>query len=187
MHIEDIVEDTEEEDPPNTTTSDTLYSNSKLPSDTIVAIDPFEAYLQHLTLEQIPKHFIVTKESFALRSIHMCVNFRDNIEAVVDPGSSIVSMSEAVAIHLRLSYNPTFFISMELANSTMDRTLGLAHNIHCKIGGINLYLQVHIVRNPAYDILLGRPFDILTRSAIQNFPDGNQTITIHNPNSGYIS
>src|SRR5215510_14566525 len=148
MHIEDIVEDTEEEDPPNTTTSDTLYSNSKPPSDTIIAIDPFEHYLQHLTLEQIPKHFIVAKESFAPQSIHICVNFRDNVEAVMDPGSSIVSMSEAVTIHLHLSYDPMFFISMELANDTMDRTLGLMHNIHCKIGGINLYLQVHIVCNP---------------------------------------
>src|SRR5262245_8745219 len=181
------IEDTEEEDPPNATTSNTLYSNSKPASDTIVAIDPFEHYLQHLTPEQIPKHFIVAKESFALRSIHMRVNFRDNIEAVVDPGSSIVSMSEAVAIHLRLSYDPTFFISMESANGTMDRTLGLARNVHCKIGGINLYLQVHIVRNPAYDILLGRPFDVLTCSAVQNFTDGNQTITIHDPNSSYVA
>jgi hypothetical protein len=25
-------------------------------------------------------------------------------------------------------------------------------------------LQVHVVRNPAYDILLGRPFDVLTQA-----------------------
>src|SRR5262245_33965796 len=185
-HIEDIAEDSDE-DIPNATTSDTLYSNSTPPPDTIVAIDPFDVYLQNLNPDQIPKHFIVAKESFSLRSILMRINFRDNIEAVVDPGSSIVSMSEAVAIHLRLSYDPTVFINMESANGTLDRTLGLARNVHCKIGGINLYLQVHVVRDPAYDILLGRPFDVLTRSTIQNFPDGNQTVTIHDPNSGYVA
>ena len=117
----------------------------------------------------------------------MHVNFRDNIECVVDPGSSIVSMSEAVALHLRLSYDPTIFIAMESANGTMDRTLGLARHVHCKVAGINVYLQIHIVRSPAYDILLRRPFDVLTRSTVQNFTDGNQTITIHDPNSGYVA
>jgi hypothetical protein len=27
-------------------------------------------------------------------------------------------------------------------------------------------MQVHIIRDPAYDILLGRPFDVLTKSVI---------------------
>jgi hypothetical protein len=75
---------------------------------------------------------------------------------------------------------------MESANGTLDRTLGLARNVHCKIGGINLFLQIHIVRNPAYDMLLGRPFDVLTRSTVQNFVDGNQTITLYDPNSDYV-
>ena len=188
-HIEEVSEDLDdsEDDTPNATTYNIPHSNSQPPPDTIVAIDPFEIYLHNLNPDQIPKHFIVAKDSFSLRSIHMRVNFRDNIEAVVDPGSSIVSMSEAVAIHLRISYDPTVFINMESANGSLDKTLGLARNVHCKIGGINLYLQVHVVRDPAYDILLGRPFDVLTRSTIQNFPDGNQTVTIHDPNSGYVA
>jgi len=185
-HIEDVSDDSDD-DFPKATTSDTLYSNSSPPPDTIIAIDPFDVYLQNLHPDQIPKHFIIAKESFSLCSLHMHVNFRDNIEAVVNPGSSIISMSEAVAIHLCLSYDPMVFINMESANGTLDRTLGLAHNVHCKIGSINLYLQIHVVCEPAYDILLGQPFDVLTRSTIQNFEDSNQTVTICDPNSGYVA
>ncbi|KAJ7258618.1 hypothetical protein C8J57DRAFT_1073625 [Mycena rebaudengoi] len=46
---------------------------------------------------------------------------------------------------------------------------------------------IHVVRNPAYDILLGRPFDILTESIVRNFADENQTITIRDPNTGKVS
>ena len=176
-----------EDDVAHNTTNEAHYaSNATPPPNAIIAEDPFELYLQNLPNDEVPKKFIVAKDSLALRSIHMRVNFRDNIESVVDPGSSIVSMSEAVCHHLRLSYDPSVFIQMESANGTMDRTLGLARNVHCKVAGINVYLQIHIVRKPAYDILLGRPFDVLTRSLVQNFTDGNQTITIHDPNSAYV-
>ena len=47
-------------------------------------------------------------------------------------------------------------------------------------------MQVHVIRNPAYDILLGRPFDILTESVVRNFRNEDQTITIHDPNSDRV-
>ena len=56
-------------------------------------------------------------------------------------------------------------------------------NVPFKIGEITVYLQVHILRQPAYDILLGRPFDVLTESVVCNYSDENQTITILDPNT----
>ena len=53
-----------------------------------------------------------------------------------------------------------------------------------QIGEITLYVQIHIIRKPAYDILLGRPFDILTESVVRNFANEDQTLTIRDPNSG---
>ena len=64
-----------------------------------------------------------------------------------------------------------------------DQLLGLACNVPFLVGTITLYLQVHVLRTPAYDILLGRPFDILTQSIVRNFADENQTITILDPNT----
>jgi hypothetical protein len=72
---------------------------------------------------------------------------------------------------------------MQSANGGIDETLGLARNIPCDLGSIILYMQVHIVRDPAYNILLGRPFDILTESIVRNYRNEAQTITIRDPNS----
>ena len=62
--------------------------------------------------------------------------------------------------------------------------LSLAHNIPLQIGDITLYVQIHVIWNPAYDILLGQPFDILTESIVRNFVNEDQTLTICDPNTG---
>ena len=49
-----------------------------------------------------------------------------------------------------------------------------------------LFLQMHVIQEVAYDVLLGRPFDVLTESMVRNYEDKNQTITIQDPNSGKI-
>jgi hypothetical protein len=45
---------------------------------------------------------------------------------------------------------------------------------------------MHVIREAAYDVLLGRPFDVLTESVVRNYEDEHQTITIRDPNSGKI-
>ena len=37
-----------------------------------------------------------------------------------------------------------------------------------------------------YNVLLGRPFNILVKSIVWNYSNEDQTITIHNLNSGRI-
>jgi hypothetical protein len=81
-------------------------------------------------------------------------------------GSAIVVMAEAVCHELALCYDPAVTIPMQSANGGIDHSLSLAQNVPCEIGNITLYMQIHIICNPAYDILLGRPFDILTESVI---------------------
>jgi hypothetical protein len=93
-------------------------------------------------------------------------------------------MSEEVCHELSLVYDPTIKLNMQSANGTVDQSLGLARNVPFLIGGLTFYMQVHIIRAPAYDILLGRPFDVLTQSVIQNFSNEEQTITITDPNTG---
>ena len=93
-------------------------------------------------------------------------------------------MSEEVCNALVLHYDPTIRLHMMFANGGVDQSLGLAWNVPFVVGDITVYLQVHIPHNPAYDILLGQPFDVLTQSIIRNFTDENQTITIIDPNTG---
>ncbi|KNZ76089.1 hypothetical protein J132_00242 [Termitomyces sp. J132] len=75
-------------------------------------------------------------------------------------------MSTEIANSLGLSSNPNIVLNMQSANRTLDQSLGLACNVPYTIGNLTLYLQIHILWSPAYDILLGHPFDILTRSMV---------------------
>ncbi|EED77428.1 predicted protein, partial [Postia placenta Mad-698-R] len=153
------------------------------PGATIVP-DPYETYLKHIPHGEHPAEFTVARNSNAIRSIIALVDNKEQIECIVDPGSQIVAMSEEVCLGLNLLFNPTIQLNMQSANGEVDRSLGLIQNVPFRIGEIVLYLQAHVIRNAAYDILLGRPFDVLTQSVVKNFADENQTITILCPNTG---
>jgi hypothetical protein len=145
--------------------------------------DPYEIYINTLRPGEIPRPFVAAKESHSIRSVMMNVNGRNPVESVVDPGSSIIAMSEEVCHELGLAYDPSVHIPLQSANGGIDESLGLARNVPCEVGTITIYMQIHIIRDPAYDILLGRPFDVVTESAIKNWRDETQTITIFDPNS----
>jgi hypothetical protein len=130
---------------------------------------------------------IVSLESSAIRSILPVIDNKQVVECIIDPGSQIIAMSEAVSNELGIAYDPRIVLQMQSVNGSISPSLGLARNVPFLIGDITLYLQVHVVRNPAYDVLLGRPFDVLTQSIVHNFANEDQTITICDPNTGNIS
>ena len=113
----------------------------------------------------------------------LLVTEQEYIEAILDLGCQIVTMSEEVCLTLAIPYNPNVCLNMVSTNGGVDLSLGLAKNVPFKIGEIMVYLQVHILQQPAYDILLGRPFDVLRESVVQNYSNENQTITILNLNT----
>ena len=166
--------------PPASTTGSVIQ-------DGIVIPDPYEMYLKMLQPGEKPRELIVAKELHSLCSIMMLVDNQENIKAVVDPGSQIIAMSDTVCNDLGLSYDLTIQLNMQSANGTVDCSLGLARNIPCHLGNVTLYFQIHVIRDPAYNILLGRPFEVLTESVVRNFKNEDQTITIHDPNSNWIS
>jgi hypothetical protein len=95
-----------------------------------------------------------------------------------------MAMSEEVCNALALYYDPTIRLHMMSANGGVDQSLGLARNVPFLVSDIMLYLQVHVLHAPAYNILLGRPFDVLTQLVVHNYANENQTITILDPNTG---
>jgi hypothetical protein len=106
------------------------------------------------------------------------------VECIIDPGLQIIAMSETVSRRLGLSYNPSITLNMQSANGEVNRSLSLTRNVPFRLDSLLFYLQVHIIRNPAYDVLLGRLFDVLLETTVINFPNEDQTITLHEPGTG---
>ncbi|KAI0042953.1 hypothetical protein FA95DRAFT_1463700, partial [Auriscalpium vulgare] len=142
-----------------------------------------EAFGELCGFDDGDKPLIVAKELLALRAVLPLVDNQAHIEVILDPGSQVISMSEDTCHFLGLAYDPTITLDMLSANGSVDKLLGLARNVALKLGEITLYVQIHVIRSPTYDILLGRPFDVLTGSVVRNFPDERQTIMITNPNT----
>ena len=158
----------------------------QLPHGATIVADPIEEYYQSLKPGEEPNidRLTVAKESTAIRSITALIDNTLKKECTVDPGCQVIAMSEKTCHSLALAYDPKIRLNMESANGSFDWSLGLARNVPFLIGTITLYLQVHVIRSPSYQILLGRPFDVLTESVVRNFQNEDQTITITDPNTG---
>jgi len=163
--------------------------NQHPPPGATIIPDHFETYIRSLSPGETPdpNQLIVAKESYALRAIQPLVDNTLHIESILDPGCQIIAMSEEVCHELSLSYDPSIQLNMQSANRTVNQSLGLACNVPFFIGDLTLYMQVQVIRDPAYDILFGHPFDVLTESVVRNYANEDQTITIHDPNSGRVA
>jgi hypothetical protein len=115
------------------------------PPDAIIIPDIYDTYLKSLPQGHVAEPLIVAKESSALRSIFPVINNQTQVEAILDPGSQIIAMSEDVCIDLALPYDPAVILTMQSANGEVDQSLGLARNIPLCIAGITLYVQIHVI------------------------------------------
>ncbi|CDO78131.1 hypothetical protein BN946_scf184860.g3 [Trametes cinnabarina] len=184
---EELGEDCEDVDNAKPFLSTVTCNGEALEPGGYVLPDPYEVYLRDVAPEDDPKSLVITKESHALRSIIGLMANKEYVEGVVDPGCMVIAMSEEACHALGLWYDPSVTLRMVSANGEVDSSLGLVRNVPFKVADIVLYLQVHVIRNAAYDLLLGRPFDVLTKSVVKNFNNEDQTITISCPNTGQVA
>jgi hypothetical protein len=153
-----------------------------IPEGHLVAGDPVLQYLLENEDAETRK-LIVARPSEPLRAIFVNINGMGQEECLLDEGSMIISMSKGVATELGLTWDPGIRINMESASSHVEKSLGIAKNVCFRIGGLNLFLQVHILENPPYRVLLGRPFNVFTSCRTKTFADGSTEITITDPNT----
>src|SRR5258708_16961727 len=96
----------------------------------------------------------IATESNTLRAINPVIDGQEKVEAILDPRCQVVAMSEEISLALAIPYNLMVWLSMMSANGEVDKMLGIARNVPFLVGDITLYIQVHILRVPVYDILL---------------------------------
>ncbi|KAF5340336.1 hypothetical protein D9611_007949 [Ephemerocybe angulata] len=155
-----------------------------VPDGAFVVSDPVEQYLNSLEDGEELRPILVARESVSLRTVYPSINKSGKVEVLLDTGSQICSMDADVARRLGISFDPDIVIHLQSANRTTEKTLGLARNIEFDFDGVTAYIQLHIIRRPAYDVLLGRPFDVAMSSEVKNNTRGEQQITLCDPNTG---
>ena len=164
----------------------TFYVNldpkNGVPIGGLIVSDPVSQYLESVPAGE-RKPIVVARDSESLRVVWPVINEEGKRESIMDGGSQIVAMARHVAVALGISWNPDFRIHMQSANNQLDLSEGLAKNVSFKFGEVTAYLQVHILKNPAYEVLLGRPFEVLTRLTSETDSSGEQTVTITDPNT----
>ncbi|KAE9382709.1 hypothetical protein BT96DRAFT_845164 [Gymnopus androsaceus JB14] len=147
--------------------------------------DPVAVFFQEFGDTREGDNFYVAKESSSIRGLNALTGERA-VHCVADSGCSIVAMSDATSNTLGLSFDPKCQIPLQSANGMTDWTLGVAKDVLFRFGNIISFLQVHVIKLPAYDVLLGRPFEILTQARIQNFLSGDQHYTLTDPNTDKV-
>jgi len=152
-----------------------------LPKGSVLVSDPVVQYLNSLPANEKPKPVFVAQESCALRTVFPLINDKAREESVLDQGSQIVSISKEIAKGLGLTWDPEILIHMQGANGQFEKSLGLAKNVPFKFGTLVVYLQIHVFTEPPYKVLLGRPFDAVTRSVYKNDEYGGQTLILKCP------
>jgi hypothetical protein len=125
----------------------------------------------------------VGRDSIPLHSIFPLVEGKLMVECILDSGCQIVAMNSVIREKLGNNLQVKRVLKMEAANSTITKTHGCLCNIHFTFDDIDIYLQVQIMPNAPYHILLGRPFYTLMECITKDFANGDQHLTVTDPNT----
>ena len=158
--------------------------------------DPVLQFLEKLRPEERDCHVFTLEEKEKLeksapdmtylRVVPAIVNEIGKEEVLLDSGSQIISMTKRVTAANKVTWDPNLSIQMQSVNGSLSRTCGLARNVPFTLGGVTVLLQVHIMEEMPYTVLMGRPFDSITESRIINDREGNQTVCIICSNTGMM-
>lgn len=129
------------------------------------------------------ENLIVAKHTEELRVIDILIQ-GVKVVAMVDDGSQIISIRQDMWEKIGLPIRSDKIMIMESANKSKDETMGLLQDLKINIGGYDFYLQVQVVKDAPYEMLLGRPFFTLTQATHKHFDNGESRLTLLDPNTG---
>ena len=141
--------------------------------------DTPKVFMNHISDDSL----IVAKHTEELRVINVLIHGVEVI-ATLDDGSQIISIRQDKWEKTGLPIRSDKIMIMESANKSRDETMGLLQDLKITIGGYDFYLQVQVVRDAPYEMLLGRPFFTLTSASHKHFDCGDSRLTLFDPNTG---
>ena len=158
-------------------------TTKKVKAAAFIGVDPVSNYFQTFKACDCHDSLVIAKESHALQSIIPIIDGHLVVECILDSSCQIVGMSKAVWITLSKQLNPKHTVFMQSANGTIDCSLGIVENLSFHFGTIELQLQVYVIEDSTYDILLSHFFNVINELAVKNSRNEDQTVTITDPNN----
>ena len=131
-------------------------------------LDLLEWEYQVFSIEKKERLEKVAPDIAYLRVVPVVINGIGEEEVLLDSRSQIVSITRKVAMANKMTWDPNLSIQMQSANGSLSRMSGLSRNVLFTLGRVTLLLQVHILEDAPYTVLLGWPFDSITDSQIIN-------------------
>ena len=105
--------------------------------------------------------------SLPLRMIHPLFGPGVKPKCILDSGAQVFVMRKDIWEQLRAPIILNKAMVMEHANSGTTMTLGLLEEYPVQLGPITVYLQIQVVENAPFEVLLGHPFfDVVSCSEI---------------------
>ena len=104
-------------------------------------------------------------------------------ECILDGGAQIVVMRRDIWEKLDCPLTSSKVMTMESANSGSTTTLGVLEDHPIRLGSMTVHLQVQIVKNAPFEVLLGRPFFDITSCSEISRVGGNHQIHLKDPSS----
>ena len=105
-------------------------------------------------------------------------------ECILDGGAQVVVMRKDIWERLRVPIVASKAMAVESANATTSMTLELIENHPVQLGPITIHLQIQVVEEAPFEVLLGRPFFDVTSCSEVSRPGGGHEIHVKHPTTG---
>jgi Aspartyl protease len=108
-------------------------------------------------------------------------------ECILDGGAEAIVMRRDVWKRLDRPLLTEKTVIMKATNTTQTHTLGIVKNVRMALGPISSKLQIQVVEDAPFEVLLGRPFFAHTNCITEDTPNGSSFITLRDPNTGEVA
>jgi hypothetical protein len=125
---------------------------------------------------------IIGRDLVPLSSVYPLIAGAHRFENILNSGSEINGIRQDIWEAIGEPLHRSTMV-MQSMNNTQSETVGKLQNLQVTFGDMDLYMQMQVVEDAAYEVLLGKPFFALTRCTSKFFANGDEHITLTNLNT----
>ena len=161
-------------------------SSKKVSANVVEEEDSIAAYLSAFSASDFERDDDIptAAASLPLRVIHPEFAPGFHPESILDSGAQACIIRSDVWERLNVPLSTDKVMKMEAANSETTFTIGVVEDYPIRLGKVVIKLQLQVVKDAPFQVLLGRPFFDVTSSSEVSERGGHHTLLINNPNVG---